>query len=114
MGSVACTSFSTCGILSKNEKNNMRKKQLLAQMLIQLKKFARAVRSIKAAVEPAAAPSFSGGLSKEAGPRGFGARLGNDVSEAFSTDITGIDATVGGLPDPYSPVCPPFTGNLAL
>ena len=67
------------------------------QIVIQLRKFAEAVRRIKGAVgpaeKPAAAPS---GRSAASAGGGGGGYLGRDMSNTLRTDMTGIDPSLGG------------------
>ena len=63
-----------------------------AQVVIQLRKFAEAVKRIKAAVSPDAAPG------QRPPPRATGPRavLSADVSDILRTELSGLDPSVGG------------------
>ena len=65
----------------------------LAQVVIQLRKFAEAVRRIKAAVSPDASPGRA--QPRMTGPR---AVLSADVSDMLRTELSGIDPSVLGAP----------------
>jgi hypothetical protein len=76
-----------------------------AQIVIQLRKFAEAVKRIKGAVEPAAgrpgsaapAPAKSArGARPDGVPFGEGGVLGRDMSNTLRTDMSGIDPSLGG------------------
>lgn len=71
------------------------------QIVIQLRKFAEAVKRIKGAIAPApTAPPQAGGPGAlgGAGLPGDGSRglLGRDMSNTLRTDMTGIDPSLGG------------------
>lgn len=68
------------------------------QIVIQLRKFAEAVRRIKGAVgapERAAAAGPSGRASAAGGGSG-GSYLDRDISTMLRTEMTGIDPSLGG------------------
>ena len=72
-----------------------------AQIVIQLRKFAEAVKRIKGAVEPAGRQGATSAAPAKA-PRGVpsggegGGVLGRDMSSTLRTDMTGIDPSLGG------------------
>lgn len=70
------------------------------QIVIQLRKFAEAVRRIKGAVgtadKPAAAPSGRPGAAAGGASEG-GGYLGRDMSSMLRTEMTGIDPSLGGM-----------------
>ncbi|EIE20427.1 hypothetical protein COCSUDRAFT_43871 [Coccomyxa subellipsoidea C-169] len=70
------------------------------QIVIQLRKFAEAVRRIKGAVgtadKPAAAPSGRAGAAAGGVAEG-GGYLGRDMSSMLRTEMTGIDPSLGGI-----------------
>lgn len=69
-----------------------------AQVLAQLKKFARTVKSVREAVKPAPKSRGREQLSLGDGSGGFQRPNANmDLSEMLRTDITGMDATVTGI-----------------
>ncbi|BDA50696.1 hypothetical protein COCOBI_16-3720 [Coccomyxa sp. Obi] len=63
------------------------------QIVIQLRKFAEAVRRIKGAVGPADKPAAVP-AGRSAGGGGY---LGRDMSSMLRTDMTGIDPSLGGI-----------------
>ena len=65
----------------------------LLQVVIQLRKFAEAVRRIKTAVSPDASPGRA--PPRMTGPR---AVLSADVSDMLRTELSGIDPSVLGVP----------------
>jgi len=68
------------------------------QVLAQLKKFARTVKSVREAVKPPPKTRRREQLSLGDGSGGFQRPNANmDLSEMLRTDITGMDATVTGL-----------------
>lgn len=69
------------------------KRRCLPQVVIQLRKFAEAVRRIKAAVSPDASPGRA--QPRMTGPR---AVLSADVSDMLRTELSGIDPSVLGAP----------------
>lgn len=75
------------------------KLQASAQVLIQLKRFNQAVLKVKAAgPAPPAFASGRGGSSSKSGSTSSGKGLLNrDMSDVLSTDVEGIDASVGGI-----------------
>jgi hypothetical protein len=69
------------------------------QIVIQLRKFAEAVRRIKGAVaspadKPAAAPSGRIGASASGDGGNY---LGRDMSGMLRTEMSGIDPSLGGM-----------------
>jgi len=69
------------------------------QVLAQLKKFARTVKSVREAVKPIPKGRGRDQLSLGDGSGGFQRPNANmDLSEMLRTDITGMDATVTGAP----------------
>ena len=66
------------------------------QIVIQLRKFAEAVRRIKGAVGPADKPAAAPSGRSAAPAGGGGGYLGRDMSNTLRTDMTGIDPSLGG------------------
>lgn len=63
---------------------------LAMQVLVQLKKFARAVTSIKKAVSKPGGKQQASSFSSQEG-------AASELSKALNTELSGIDTTVGGL-----------------
>jgi hypothetical protein len=82
----------------------------LAQIVIQLRKFAEAVKRIKGAVSPAdkaassapkgGRPAGSGGGGGRAFPPGGSGVLDRDMSGTLRTEMSGIDPSLGGARPP--------------
>ena len=69
---------------------------MLLQVLSQLKKFARTVKSIREAVKPTSGKQKTPRSLDLEGDSGRKLNPNMDLSEMLRTDITGLDATVTG------------------
>ena len=75
--------------------------QSMLQVLAQLKKFARTVKSVREATKPPSQGRRREQMSLGDGSDGFQKPNPNmDLSEMLRTDITGMDATVAGPSSP--------------
>lgn len=84
-----------CRLTEKSQNLDIHVALHALQVLAQLKKFARTVKSIREAVKPAPSKRSLDSISLS-GEESGRPNANMDLSEMLRTDITGLDATVTG------------------